>query len=182
MSTVLSPSLLHLAETNHHAFNLAVWDRLSQDSFLASLDYRIETDRHGQIVMSPLPAPSHGKKQSTIARLLGNQKHSGEVITECPISTSGGVKGAYVAWCSDDLWERLGDASCFTECPELAVEVVSPSNTKGEIEEKRLFYLQAGAKEVWICDEDGSIHVWTSRGEVESSALFPDFPPSISLV
>lgn len=104
---------------------------------------------------------------------------SGEVITECPISTSEGVKGADVAWCSDEIWQRLEGASCFLECPELAVEVVSPANTKREIEEKKALYLEAGAEEVWICEVNGTVHVWNSQGEASRSKLFPEFPKEI---
>lgn len=179
MSTVLQPPEIDLVETDQNAFNLAVWDRLSQDPVLAALDYRIETDRHGQIIMSPLPAPSHGSKQSRIAHLLRNLMKSGEVITECPISTSEGVKGADVAWCSDEIWQRLAGANCFTECPELAVEVVSPANTKREIEEKKALYLEAGAQEVWICEASGKVHVWNAQGQASGSTLFPEFPGEV---
>jgi hypothetical protein len=37
--------------SDQHAFNLARWGELLADPFIASLDYRIETNRHGQIVM-----------------------------------------------------------------------------------------------------------------------------------
>lgn len=34
---------------------------------------------------------------------------------------------------SAGVWERLAGAGCFTECPEVTVEVVLASNTKGEM-------------------------------------------------
>jgi hypothetical protein len=39
------------------AFNLAVWQNVLADSFLAGVPHRIETDRYGQIIMSSPPAP-----------------------------------------------------------------------------------------------------------------------------
>jgi hypothetical protein len=42
------------------AFNLDRWRELLEDRDLARLPHRIETDRHGHILMSPPPAPSHG--------------------------------------------------------------------------------------------------------------------------
>ena len=39
--------------------------------------------------------------------------------------------------------------------PEICVEVLSPSNSKPEMEEKRALYFEAGAQEVWICGLDG---------------------------
>jgi len=97
MSTVLESPEIELSETDHHAFNLAVWERLVNDPALAALPYRVETDRFGQMLMSPPPAPSHGNKQSKIAMLLGQLMTDGEVISECPVSTREGVKAIDVA-------------------------------------------------------------------------------------
>jgi hypothetical protein len=36
------------------------------DDPTAPLPFRVETDRHGHILMSPPPAPAHGKKQNRI--------------------------------------------------------------------------------------------------------------------
>jgi hypothetical protein len=56
------------------AFNLnrvKRWHQLLADPELARLPYRVETDRHGHILMSPPPAPAHGKKQNWIGTLFG---------------------------------------------------------------------------------------------------------------
>ena len=60
---------LHPSE-NQTAFNLERWRQLLADPELARLPYRVETDRHGHILMSPPPAPAHGKKQNRIGTLL----------------------------------------------------------------------------------------------------------------
>lgn len=52
------------------AFNLKRWRELFADPDLARLPHRIETDRHGHILMSPPPAPAHGDQQSEIVYLL----------------------------------------------------------------------------------------------------------------
>jgi Uma2 family endonuclease len=181
MSTVLDYPATELADTDYHAFNLAVWERLVGDAALAALDFRIETDRHGQMIMSPPPAPSHGNKQSRIARYLGNLIPAGEVVSECPISTREGVKAADVAWCSTERWERYGDEVCFLECPEICVEVWSPSNTRGELAEKKALYFEEGAKEVWFCEKDGVMRFFHGpEGEAaERSVLVPEFPTRI---
>ena len=41
--------------------------------------------------------------------------------------------------------------------PEICVEVVSPSNSSAEIAEKIGLYLNQGALEVWICDQNGAL-------------------------
>src|SRR5437773_11824878 len=76
------------------AFNLRRWTELLADPELARFEGRIETDRHGHIIMSPPPAPSHGSFQVEIAYLLRNLMPQGPVLTECPISTADGGKGS----------------------------------------------------------------------------------------
>jgi hypothetical protein len=45
-------------------FNLKRWHEVLNDPDLARLPHRIETDRHGHIIMTPLPAPFHGQKRA----------------------------------------------------------------------------------------------------------------------
>src|SRR5688572_18914171 len=63
------------------AFNLAVWEKVLTDRFLRELPHRIETDRYGQIIMSPPPAPEHGEEQFDIGKLLDQLLPGGHVIT-----------------------------------------------------------------------------------------------------
>ena len=47
-------------------FNLRRWDELLADHKLAKIEGRVETDRHGHIIMSPPPAANHGSFQFQI--------------------------------------------------------------------------------------------------------------------
>lgn len=181
MSTVLEYPATELAATDYHAFNVAVWDKLSADPAIAALDFRIETDRHGQMIMSPPSAPSHGSRQSEISYRLRSIIDHGRVVSECPVSTSEGVKAIDVAWCSTAIWERFKTQSCFLECPEICVEICSPSNTRSELEEKKRLYFAAGAREVWFCERDGSMRFFLAPESepVTGSALVPEFPSRI---
>ena len=166
------------------AFNERRWADLCADPELARIEGRIETDRHGHIIMTPPPAAQHGMFQSEIARLLGNQAPHGRVVTECPISTADGVRAADVAWASPDAIRELGDGICLPRAPEVCVEVLSPSNTKAEIREKTALYFDAGAKEVWICAESGAMtffHAGGGNAPMSVSQIFPDFPAQITL-
>jgi Uma2 family endonuclease len=163
------------------AFNLQRWAELLTDPELARLPYRMETDRHGHIVMSPPPAPRHGNFQSEIAHLLRSWLPGGRVITECPLSTSDGVKAVDVAWLRPGRAEELRAASCLLDAPEVCAEVLSPSNTPPEIAEKILLYFEAGALEVWTCDQDGILEFhFPHHPEVRpASKLCPEFPAAI---
>lgn len=180
MSTLLESSDLEALETDQTAFNVAVWERLQEDADLAALPYRIETDRYGQLIMSPPPAPQHGSSQGMISYLLHTLTENGRPVSECPVSTSEGVKAADVAWCSDEVWNSLEGRSCFTRCPEILVEIISPSNTKAEIRDKTALYFEAGAKEVWLCSMEGKMSFFSGPGEsLAASTLVPDFPSGL---
>jgi Uma2 family endonuclease len=163
--------------------NLRLWAELVADPELAKFEGRIETDRHGHIIMSPPPAASHGSFQSKITHLLWSLVKDGRVITECPISTSDGVKAADVAWASPSRIRELGNRVCFPHAPEICVEVLSPSNTREEIREKQALYFDAGAQEVWICSGSGAMTFFVSHsGEAQKkSRLCPKFPRQIDL-
>jgi Uma2 family endonuclease len=165
------------------SFNLRRWDELLADPQLAKIEGRIETDRHGHIIMSPPPAPAHGGFQSWIGHLLTNLMPRGRVLTECPVSTADGVRAADVAWASPERMRELGSRTCFPQAPEICVEVRSPGNTDAEIEEKVALYFDAGAQEVWICSSSGSMR-FLARGVAASipvSQLCPNFPNRVEL-
>ncbi len=161
-------------------FNLRAWERLLADPTLAKIPNRIETDRHGHIIMTPPPGPSHGTRQFEIAHRL-KLRLGGRPVTECAVSTSDGVKAADVGWFSDFRYARAFDTRCFTEAPEICVEVLSPTNTPAEMEEKKSLYFDAGADEVWFCEENGTMRFHSPSGPIQTSQLCPDFPPTIDL-
>ena len=162
------------------AFNLRRWDEVLADSDLRKLPGRVETDRHGRIIMSPPPAPNHGKTQFQIGALLQKLMLSGHIITECPVSTADGIKGVDVAWASAESWGQVGKRTCFLRAPEICVEVASPSNTEEELREKTALYFDAGAKEVWLCTTFGEMTFHAPGGiTLQQSTLCPEFPNRI---
>src|ERR1043165_2199213 len=154
----MSRLTIELAPQNEqNEFNLRRWDELLADADLAKIEGRIETDRHGQVIISPPPSARHGTYQSRICPALPAVVKEGEVVTECPISTADGVRAADVAWASEETMRELGNRSCFPRSPEICVEVLSPRNTAKEIQEKKALYFDPGAREVWLCDESGKL-------------------------
>jgi Uma2 family endonuclease len=59
--------------------------------------------------------------------------------------------------------------------------VFSSSNTEREMKEKRKLYFEQGAKEFWICTEEGGIKFFNADGQLEKSSLVPNFPKHIEL-
>jgi len=161
-------------------FNLSRWAELLADPELAGLPNRVETDRHGHIIMSPPPAFAHADRQGQIADLLKSLLPDGRALPECPLSTADGIKAVDVVWLGPGRRELVDRPIALTTAPEICVEVLSPSNTAAEIDEKRALYFDAGATEVWICNLDGSMSFFSGvNNQVSNSSLCLDFPQRI---
>jgi Uma2 family endonuclease len=161
-------------------FNLARWSELLADPLLARLPNRIESDRHGHVLMTPPPGFLHSDRQSQMFALLLQLLPEGRPFSECPLSTADGVKGLDLAWLASDRPELQNRPVVLTCAPEICVEILSPSNTQSEIDERRALYFDADATEVWICNLDGSITFFVSPDRQQSTSLFcPAFPQGI---
>src|SRR4029077_2223612 len=159
---------------------LARWTEILADPELAKLPYRIETDQHGHLLMTPPPAPLHGNRQIRIGALLQQLLPAGDVFSECPVSTAAGVKAVDVAWLAPGRTQNFARLVLFERAPEICVEILSPSNSASEIDEKRALYFDANATEVWICALDGSVSFFCPpHQQLPTSSICPDFPAHI---
>ncbi|WP_038172329.1 Uma2 family endonuclease [Verrucomicrobium sp. BvORR106] len=155
------------------------WDEVCADRSLADLPYKIETNRYGQIVMSPTKH-WHSQQQSDIHLRLSRLTRSGYLLLEAAIETPEGVKVADVAWGSAAFQKAHAKDDTLTAAPDLCVEILSPSNSKAEMQEKLTLYFAYGAKEVWLCDVKGKMTFHTSpSATVATSVLFPKFPTKV---
>ena len=165
---------------DQHLFNRERWKEVQEDSFLAKLEHRIETDRFGAIIMMPPPGFQHSDLQSLILEKLKEaMPNTGRALAECPVSTNGGVKGVDAVWVSNErVTEGLKD-NLLVVAPEICLEVLSPGNTRAEILEKKRLYFEAGAEEVWICGKSGEISFFQESGPIPKSKLCQDFPAQL---
>ena len=149
------------------------WAEVINNPLFKDLPFKIELNKFGKILMSPA-SNRHGRMQMRIGNNLMNKLLGGEVIAECSIQTSEGVKVADVAWASDEFVNTFAYKTPYPKAPEICIEIVSPSNSKAELLEKVELYLAKGAQEVWIAYEDGRILTFSHAGEIEKSALAAD--------
>ncbi len=157
------------------------WREVVEHPSLKDLPFKIETNEWGKIMMTPA-SDAHGVYQMEIAGLLKSLAKEGRVSTECPVQTSRGVRVADVAWRSAPFLKKHGIRKlALPESPELVVEIESPSNSAAELEEKRLLYFDVGAREFWLCGEDGKMRFFSPRGELRRSEMFGDFPDHIDI-
>ena len=131
----------------------AQWQAVIDNPYLRDLPFKFELNKWGKIEMSPA-SNKHGKMQGEIYSELA-KKRNGVVILECSVQTSNGVRVADVAWLSKANYTKFGDQTPYPSAPEICVEIMSPSNSWGEMHMKAGLYLEAGAKEVWIQPVDG---------------------------
>ncbi len=154
------------------------WNDVIADPTLKDLPYKIELNERGQIVMSPA-SNRHSLQQGDLVFLLRQHLPEGRVLPECSIETPLGVKVADVAWASAAFLNKYGTVTPYLQAPEICVEILSPSDTDAEIQEKVMLYLAKGAKEVWLCDENGGLRYFGNEGERDASRMIPDAPRSI---
>lgn len=143
------------------------WANVVNNPLLENLPFKIELNRWGKILMTPA-SNNHGRLQYEVASYIDKHKGNGKIIMECSIETSDGVKVADVAWASDEFIAKYAYDTPYRKAPEICIEVTSPSNSKGEIEEKIQLYLATGAVEVWIVNNRGEIQRFSYEGLLES--------------
>ncbi|TWU60107.1 hypothetical protein Poly51_03810 [Rubripirellula tenax] len=163
-------------------FHRRRWDEVVRDRDLARLGQRIETNAWGQIVMTPPARFIHSRRQSKIASQL-EVAMRGYSATECGLITGDGVKVVDVVWLSPERFSDLGDQNVLETSPEICVEILSPSNSDEEIQNKFRLYFDAGAQECWTCDEDGRMSYYEKslpNDPKPTSTLCPNFPNTIT--
>ncbi len=156
------------------------WQEVCDHPSLRNLPFKIELDETGKITMTPVKV-SHSAFQGEIEFLLRSLLQTGKALPECAIHTRKGTKVADVAWVSADTFAVIKDQVECSIAPEICIEVFSSSNAQQEMDEKSALYFEQGAKEFWLCDEEGNMHFYSAAGELEHSLLSPDFPRKVEL-
>jgi Uma2 family endonuclease len=116
----------------------------------------------GELVREPLPGAEHGLVAATILghlfrfvheRRLGQlfAAETGFVLARDP-DTVRGPDAAYVS--AERFAATVWRGPFFEGAPDLAVEVLSPGNTRREIAAKVRDYLAAGSRAVWVVDPE----------------------------
>ena len=111
---------------------------------------------HGKIVLSPSPDRKHADLCSALYDLLKPRLHSDFVVRLDTTHHLGEREGPRpdVFVISRQRWIAADDTGGFPDgSPELAIEVLSPSNDHREMESKRkLYFSDSRCLEVWEVD------------------------------
>jgi len=145
------------------------WQDVLADKTLDDLPYKIELNEKGLIEMSPASF-IHSLLQGRLTKILANQLE-GEVFTELAVQTTKGVRVPDVAWGSKEYVQKHIKDIYALSAPELCVEIISPSNTLEEMQDKVRLFIEAGAHEVWLVTEKGQATYYNKLGQQEQSAF-----------
>ena len=152
------------------------YEKLCDDPWMANVYGKIELDVWGHVMMTPPPAYYHGVVQARLLEAL-RALTDGQAAVETPIATSAGLFAADITWASNAFFRAHADNVALQKAPELCIEVVSPSNSRKKLTDKRDAYLASGAQEVWIVyPKSKRCEIFGRQGLLERSA----FPVDLS--
>lgn len=156
------------AAATERRYTLSEYERLPKED-----GHRIELVE-GRLVREPRPNAEHSWLTTKLSALIlgyAEKNRLGLTLAEPGFLLSDDpptVRGPDIAFIPRKNLPAGGFPRGFwTVPPDLAVEVVSPSNTRAEIREKVLEYLAAGSRLVWVVDpRTRSVTVYRSRTDV----------------
>jgi Uma2 family endonuclease len=105
---------------------------------------------HGELFTVTYPLHPHARAKRQLRRLLeAAAGNTGVVHTEMPYRPLPEYEcwGADIAYLTKARWDSID--RYLMGAPELVVEVLSPSNARTEIDEKRKLCLENGSREFW---------------------------------
>ena len=110
----------------------------------------------GILTLMTFPLQAHTVAQNRLVRLLTPRlDRFGVVDKEFPYAaTIGNARRADVAAISHARWNATLPKTVFHGSPELVIEVVSPSNTPGELKKLEMLCLSNGAIQFWTVYTD----------------------------
>ena len=123
----------------------------------------------GELVPMPPPSMLHGRISTNLFLPLGNyirEIQLGDIYMDVGFTVGDRVLIPDVAFVSNANMPDSLSKSCPVS-PDLAVEVVSPSDTLHRIKEKVYAYLDAGTQLVWVlAPQDRTVTVYRSETDI----------------
>ena len=155
------------------------WQEVINHPSLQDLPFKIELNAAGVIEMSPI-TNMRGRLMAELSVALPTHFSHGKVSLNSGIQTSDGLRVADVVWMTTSFFQDNKHQIYWKAAPSICVEI-SDSCTGVAIQHKTKLYLEAGAKEVWLCDLEGKLRFYNENGQLERSNLASAFPKEISL-
>ncbi len=168
--------------------SLEQFEQLPDDGMRHELD-------EGELISMPPPLGRHGRISLEIGLLLRSfvdPRSLGDVFVESGFRLKKDtVRSPNVSFIRAERSRTMNPDQRFEGGPDLAVEVISPSESAADIEHKVRQYLSAGAV-VWIVyPRDRAVHVFESSGSarilaaddlLEAPSVLPGFSVRVSQI
>jgi Uma2 family endonuclease len=146
----------------------------------------------GEVVEMPPPHKYHGRVCAKVCSIL--ETYAARVGKGYPVSNDSGfcletdpdtVRGADVAFYEDDQTADTMDRKYTARLPQLAVEVLSPSDSPNKVTRRVTQFLTRGIALVWVIDPEVrsvAVHhpsklprVLDESDELDGNDVLPDF-------
>ena len=175
----ISAAVRRLGGVPQHRIRLVPYPATEDDvAAIRNREYRRYELIEGILLEKAMGYPE-GFIATELARLLGNfVRHYKLGVVNGPDGmmrlASGLVRIPDVSFCTWDQFpgRRVPDEAIPLLCPALAVEVLSPSNTRGEMDDKLAQYFASGTRLVWLVDRSTrTVDVFTSPDRAAARRL-----------
>jgi Uma2 family endonuclease len=165
-------------------------EQFAQMKFGETEDYELV---EGELIPLSSGTPRHGRIRDRLAAMLwshfGRDSMGGHFTeTDCQL-TPNTVRRPDVSVFLGERWLRIDpDHIPIPFAPDIAVEILSPSESAIDVNRKALEYLRAGSQEVWLLDrENCEVFVQTDAGirllrdsDRLESPLLPGFSQTVT--
>lgn len=175
------------------------WKLMTADEFASLGDIGPADLIRGKVVCLTRPRPRHGRVAQNVSRALDDHvrvhklgqvygSEIGYLVERDPDTVRAPdvsfVRAEVVAGHDEDEWYPHG--------PDLAVEVLSPTDRPADVQEKARQWLDAGGRSVWIVDParrevtvvraDGGPERFSGDRKLRDEAVLPGFFASLSTI
>jgi Uma2 family endonuclease len=154
---------------------------------------------NGELKKMPPPGPPHGRIAFRLSSALGpfiSEHELGEGFTEIGFKLTSNpdtVLAPDLAFLTNECFAKGRDREGYwLGAPDLAVEVLSPSDRPGKVKQRISRWFSLGAKQLWIVDpKHSTVSVYRSESDVttfsgsdylEAQDLFPGFRISLDKI
>ncbi len=154
--------------------------RLSDEQFEElcrnNRDMKFELSAKGELIIVPPTSPESGWKNSKINARTENWSENDDTGIVFDSSTmftlpNGAKRSPDVSWMTREKWDSLSPSEKrkFSRVvPDFVIELLSPTDTLSEIQEKMEEYIENGVRLGWLIDPlEKQVSVYRANGEVE---------------
>jgi Uma2 family endonuclease len=142
----------------------------------ANREYRIERKANGDILIMSPESASSGHGNARLARFFdewAEANGSGTIFGSSAgfILPNGAMRSPDLSWVRNDRLKSISDQDWnkfLPLCPDFVLELRSPSDRPGALQEKMREYIANGAQLGWLLDPvRKQIHIYRAQGEPE---------------